>query len=58
MKTFNCLKCPSKEVFIEQVGNNTGLYCADCGKWIKWLNKEDHRLAKRYIEEMKLVKES
>lgn len=50
MKEFNCAKCGSIDVFIETSGNQTGLYCGDCGKWIKWLSKEDIRLAKRYIE--------
>lgn len=49
MKIFEC-KCGSTEVFIEQSGNNTGLYCADCGKWVKWLNKDELRLANRQIE--------
>lgn len=51
MKKFNCSKCNSTEVFIEQNGNNIGLYCADCGKWIKWLNKDELRLAERQIKE-------
>ena len=27
----------------EVKGNNTGLYCDDCGAWIKWLGKEELR---------------
>ena len=49
MKIFEC-KCGSKEVFIEQQGNNCGLYCADCGKWLTWLNKDSKRLAERQIK--------
>lgn len=49
MKIFEC-KCGSTEVFIEQSGNNIGLYCADCGKWITWLNKDQLRLAQRQID--------
>ena len=49
MKIFECEKCKSKEVFISESGNNIGLYCADCGKWIKWLNKDELRLAERQI---------
>ena len=48
MKIFEC-KCGSTEVFIEQQGNNCGLYCADCGKWLTWLNKDSKRLAERQI---------
>ena len=49
MKIFEC-KCGSTDVFIEQQGNNCGLYCADCGKWITWLNKDSKRLAERQIK--------
>ena len=24
-------------------GNNTGLYCDDCGAWVKWLGKDELR---------------
>lgn len=47
MKIFECPHCHSKEIFTEEVNSQTGLYCADCGKWIKWLNKDEARLAKR-----------
>lgn len=49
MKIFVCSKCNSKDVFISKSGNNTGLYCGDCGKWITWLNKDELRLAERQI---------
>lgn len=52
MKIFEC-KCGSKDIFIEENGSQKGLYCADCGKWIKWLGKEDLRLAIRQIEQSK-----
>lgn len=50
MKIFEC-KCGSKEIFIKENGNNKGLYCADCGKWICWLSKDNLRLAQRQIEQ-------
>lgn len=50
MKIFEC-KCGSKEIFIKENGNNKGLYCAECGKWIRWLSKDDLRLAQRQIEQ-------
>lgn len=49
MKEFQCTKCKSTDVFINKSGNNTGLYCGDCGAWITWLNKEQLRLAERFI---------
>lgn len=50
MKIFEC-KCGSKEIFIKENGNNKGLYCAECGKWIQWLGKDDLRLAQRQIDQ-------
>lgn len=37
-------KCGSKEFFTEKHGNQTGLYCSACGKWQKWLGKDEIRL--------------
>lgn len=52
MKVFKCNKCHSTDVFIAQSGNNTGLYCSDCGKWLCWINKDQLRLAERQISLM------
>lgn len=48
---FECSRCKSKEIFIRMSGNNTGLYCSKCGKWIKWLSKNEKRLAEKQIED-------
>lgn len=37
-------ECGSKEFFTEKHGNQTGLYCSACGKWQKWLKKDEIRL--------------
>lgn len=33
-------------MFVEIQGNRKGLYCGKCGKWIKWLNKNEFRIIK------------
>lgn len=38
-----CKKCGSIMLHTEVKGNNTGLYCDDCGAWIKWLGKDELR---------------
>lgn len=38
-----CKKCGSIALHTENKGNNTGLYCDDCGAWIKWLGKDELR---------------
>lgn len=36
-----CKKCGSISLHTEIKGNNTGLYCDNCGAWIKWLGKDE-----------------
>lgn len=38
-----CKKCGSISLHIQTKGNNTGLYCDDCGVWVKWLSKDELR---------------
>ena len=38
-----CKKCGSTSLHTEVKGNNTGLYCDDCGAWEKWLSKDELR---------------
>lgn len=43
-------KCGGKEFFTEKHGNQTGLYCSACGKWQKWLKKDEIRLFNRGVK--------
>lgn len=38
-----CNKCGSMSLHTEEKGNNIGLYCDDCGAWVKWLSKDELR---------------
>ena len=38
-----CKKCGSLALHTEVKSNNTGLYCDDCGAWVKWLGKDELR---------------
>ena len=38
-----CKKCGSISLHTEVKGNNTGLYCDDCGAWQKWIGKDELR---------------
>lgn len=38
---YECNKCGSIDFFTEPKGNNIGLYCSICGKWKKWLGKDE-----------------
>jgi len=37
---FKC-KCGSESFFIQSKGSQIGLYCSACGKWQKWLTKNE-----------------
>lgn len=47
-----CNKCGSIDLYIKEKGNQTGLYCSDCGAWAKWLSKDEKRVFK-YSKENK-----
>ena len=36
-----CKHCGSNSLYIANRGVHTGLYCKDCGKWIKWMSKSE-----------------
>lgn len=50
MKQYECTKCRSKDLFLRKSGSNTGLYCGDCGAWLKWVGKKELPLVERFIE--------
>lgn len=52
-----CKKCGSVAFHTEVKGNNTGLYCDDCGAWQQWLSKDALR-AFEYSQKSKLPKTS
>ena len=37
--TTPCKYCGSINTNVKLKGTQTGLYCAECGKWIKWIGK-------------------
>ena len=41
--------CDSQDFYIKQVGDNKGLFCQSCDKYIKWLGKDEVRRAEKYI---------
>ena len=57
MKEYRCPKCNSKNLFVKKAGNNTGLYCGDCGAWIKWIEKNELR-AFEYLTRQKHVNDA
>ena len=44
MDEYKCPKCNSTNLFTRKKDTQTGLYCKECGRWIKWLNKDEARV--------------
>lgn len=48
---YTCSKCNSHDFFFEKENeyHNThiGIYCLNCGHWIKWASKDDKNLIRR-----------
>ena len=57
MYKYYCKKCRSTSLHTEVKGNNTGLYCDDCGAWQCWLGKDELR-AFEYSQKSQLPKTS
>ena len=53
-----CRKCGSTSLHTEVKGHNTGLYCDDCGTWIKWLGKDELRAFEHSQKSSKNSKEN
>lgn len=51
-----CKKCGSISLHTEVKGNNTGLYCDDCGAWIKWIGKDELRVFEHAKQTEKEIK--
>ena len=49
-----CKKCGSISLHTEVKGSNTGLYCDDCGAWVKWLGKDELRAFEHSQKENKI----
>lgn len=59
MKNYACEKCGSMDLFVKKNGEHqTGLYCSDCGKWIKWISKSELPLVEKFIEDNKKTVET
>lgn len=44
IKDYKC-KCGHDDFFFADKGNQTGIYCSYCGKWLKWADKDEQNLA-------------
>ena len=45
IKDYKCKNCGSYDFFIKESGSQVGIYCAECGKYLKWADKNERNLA-------------
>ena len=43
----NCRKCGGIGFYLQQSGMQVGMYCDNCGAWLKWVGKKDLDLYRR-----------
>jgi uncharacterized Zn finger protein (UPF0148 family) len=48
-----CSYCKSDLLFLKEAENKTGLYCKNCGRWIKWVSGEEKAKLVDEIEKRK-----
>jgi len=41
MKNFKCKYCKCTDYYLEKKAQHIGLYCADCGRWSKWVKQSE-----------------
>lgn len=46
IKDYKC-KCGHNDFFFANKGNQKGIYCSYCGKWIKWADKDEQNLERK-----------
>ena len=43
IKDYKC-KCGHNDFFFADKGNQKGIYCSYCGKWLKWADRDEQNL--------------
>lgn len=51
MKEYQCKCGASNKIKLEHKGTATGLYCTECGRWIKWVNKDEQKVVEHIIQQ-------
>lgn len=50
MKDYVCKCGATNEVELRPQGSATGLYCKKCGRWLKWVGKDEYWAIKHRFE--------
>ena len=55
IKDYKC-KCGHDDFFFADKGNQTGIYCSYCGKWLKWADKDEQNLKMKQVSVLDKIK--
>lgn len=56
IKDYKC-KCGHNDFFFADKGNQKGIYCSYCGKWLKWAGKDEQNLAMKQEPDLDKLRE-
>lgn len=48
-----CNFCKSENLYVKEQDDKTGLYCRDCGRWLKWVDQSEKAKLQMEIEKRK-----
>lgn len=48
-----CSYCKSEFLYLKETDNKTGLYCQNCGRWLKWVDDDEKAKIQSEIEKRK-----
>lgn len=52
----NKCKCGHDDFFFADKGNQIGIYCSYCGKWLKWADKDEQNLRMKQLSVLNKIK--
>ncbi|MCR5144778.1 MAG: hypothetical protein K6B67_05660 [Lachnospiraceae bacterium] len=53
----NKCKCGHDDFFFAEKGNQKGIYCSYCGKWLKWADKDEQNLRMKQVPVLDKIRE-
>lgn len=56
IKEYKC-GCGHDEFFFADKGNQKGIYCSYCGKWLKWADKDEQNLRMKQVSVLDKIRE-
>lgn len=58
IKDYKCKKCNGTDFFLSKRANHTGIFCSECGSWLKWANNDEVNLFSKESKDSVVKKEN